>query len=173
MEPLRSLGNRISGIASHLAAGLLATMFAAFILQIVFRYFLDLPVGWTVEWVTIAWLWGILFGFAFVIHSSEMIRLDIVYGAVPRGLRRAFDVFSGLTCAAIFAWTLPAAWDYVTFMSIERTAYMRWPFDFVFGIYLPFHLAVIIRMLLIAWGGLSGSRLCEEVDLKPETHDYD
>jgi len=102
-----------------------------------------------------------------------MIRLDIVYNAVPPGMRRILDVFSGLTTAAIFIWTLPDAWDYVTFMGVERTAAFRWPFDIVFGIYIPFHIAVIVRMLLVAWGGLSNSRIQEDLEPHPESHNYD
>lgn len=173
MRALSTWADRLSGWANHLTAALLLSMFVVFILQIVFRYILGWPVLWTVEWVTIAWLWGILFSFAFVIKTGDMIRLDIVYNAVPRWGRRAMDVFTGLTTAAIFAWTLPHAWDYVTFMKIERTAAFRWPFDLVFAIYIPFHIAVIIRMLLVAWGGIAGSRRREDIDLTPESHDYD
>lgn len=173
MSAFRIWADRIAGWANHLSAALLLSMFVVFLLQIIFRYALGWPVLWTVEWVTIAWLWGILFSFAFVIKTSDMIRLDIVYKAVPTTARRAFDVFSGLTTAAIFAWTLPHAWDYVTFMGIERTAAFRWPFDIVFGIYIPFHTAVIIRMLLVAWSGISGADHMEELLPNPEGHDND
>lgn len=173
MERARHLADRISHYANHLAAALLLSMFVVFILQILFRYVLGWPVLWTVEWVTIAWLWGILFAFAFVIKTSDMIRLDILYNAVPDRLRRGMDVFTGLTTAAIFAYTLPHAWEYVTFMGIERTAAFRWPFDIVFAIYIPFHIAVIIRMLLVAWSGLKGKRPVDETLLDPEGHDYD
>lgn len=173
MTPLRTLADLLARWANHLSAALLLSMFVVFIMQIIFRYLLSWPVLWTVEWVTIAWLWGILFSFAFVIKTGDMIRLDILYNAVPRGWRRAMDVFTGLTVAAIFTWTLPAAWDFITFMKIERTAAFRWPFDLVFGIYIPFHVAVIVRMLLVAWGGISGSRRPEDLQLNPESHDYD
>lgn len=173
MGTLYKWADRLSGWGNHLTAALLLSMFVVFILQIVFRYVLGLPVLWTVEWVTIAWLWGILFSFAFVIKTGDMIRLDILYNAVPRGVRRAMDVFVGLTTAGIFAYTLPHAWDYVTFMGIERTAAFRWPFDLVFAIYIPFHVAVIVRMLVLAWGGVTGGRLKQDIMLNPESHDYD
>ena len=173
MEPVTTLWQRFAALPRHISALLLGSMFAVFILQIVFRYFLNLPVGWTVEWVTIAWVWGILFSFAFVVRQGDMIRLDILYEALPRGGRRIMDIFAGLTCAAIFAYTLPKAWDYVTFMEIERTAAFRWPFDIVFGIYIPFHIAVIVRMLMLAWGGITGGRLAEDISTDPESHDYD
>ena len=173
MDTMRNWAERISGWGNHLTAALLLSMFVVFIMQIVFRYVLGWPVLWTVEWVTIAWLWGILFSFAFVIKTGDMIRLDIVYNAVPRAWRRGMDVFTGLTVAAVFLYTLPHAWDYVTFMGIERTAAFRWRFDLVFAIYIPFHVAVIIRMLLVAWGGIRGSRRKEDLELIPESHDYD
>ena len=143
--------------AENIVALLLGSMFASFILQVVARYVLNLPLGWTVEFVTIAWLWGILFGYAFVIRGDDIIRFDIVYDAVSPKARRAMDIVAGVTCAGIFAWSLPKAYDFVTFMGVERTAFMRIRFDLVFSIYLPFAGAVIVRSLLTAWHAARGS----------------
>lgn len=60
--------------AEQFVALLLASMFVTFLIQIVFRYFLNLLLGWTVEYVAISWLWGILFGYAFVIRDAAMNR---------------------------------------------------------------------------------------------------
>lgn len=173
MEKQSSLAEKVSVIGNHLTAALLLSMFVVFILQILFRYVFGLPVLWTVEWVTIAWLWGILFSFTFVIRTGDMIRLDILYNAVSDSWKRGMDIFTGLSTAAVFAWTLPHAWDYVTFMGIERTAAFRWPFDLVFAIYIPFHIAVIIRMLLVAWNGIRGDQNKSLQEPHPETHDYE
>jgi C4-dicarboxylate transporter, DctQ subunit len=144
--------------AENLAALMLASMFATFLIQVVFRYLLNLPLGWTVEYVAIAWLWGILFGFAFVVRDEDIIRLDLIYNVVPVWLRRAMDVFANLVAASILAWSLPKAYEYVTFMAIEKTAYMQLRFDLVFSIYIPFVIAVIIRCLLTVWHALRGDR---------------
>ena len=173
MGKLKTSLDWLGARAENLLALLLGSMFLAFILQILFRYGLGWSVGWTIEWVTIAWLWGILFGYAFVVREADVIRLDIVYAAVPVGVRRAFDVFTGLTCAAIFAWTLPAAWDYIEFMTRERTAYMRWPFSLVFSIYIPFALSVIVRSLITAWRGATGRGTWIDVAEGAERHEYD
>ncbi len=173
MEKQSSLAEKVSVIGNHLTAALLLSMFVVFILQILFRYVFGLPVLWTVEWVTIAWLWGILFSFTFVIRTGDMIRLDILYNAVPDSWKRGMDIFTGLSTAAVFAWTLPHAWDYVTFMGIERTAAFRWPFDLVFAIYIPFHIAVIIRMLLVAWNGIRDDKNKSLQEPHTETHDYE
>ena len=49
-------------------AVLLGLMFVAFLLQIVFRYFFNLPVGWTSELTVATWLWLVLWGSAFVLN---------------------------------------------------------------------------------------------------------
>ena len=75
--------------AENIAAGLLAVMFVAFIVQIVFRYFFNFPVGWTSELTVVLWLWLVLWGAAFVLKESEEIRFDLLYGAVGRRARIA------------------------------------------------------------------------------------
>ncbi len=170
---MNAIGHMLRARAENVLALLLGSMFVTFILQITFRYVLGWSVGWTIEWVTIAWLWGILFGYAFVVRDDDVIRLDIIYAALPHGAQRVLDVFAGLTCAAIFIYTLPDAWDYITFMHREKTAYMRWPFDYVFAIYVPFAISVIIRSLLLAWRGATGRTAHEAIEQTAESHDHD
>jgi TRAP-type C4-dicarboxylate transport system permease small subunit len=157
MQRLGTMGSWLRRRAEDLVVLLLASMFLAFLIQIAFRYFLGLPLGWTVEYVTIAWLWGIFFGYTFVVRGDEAIRLDIIYNAMPPLGRRIMDAVAGLACAAIFAWSLPKAWDYVTFMRIERTAFLQIRFDILFSVYLPFAVAVILRSLCTAWRAIRGA----------------
>ena len=65
------------------------SMFVAFIVQIVFRYLLNFPIGWTSELTVIAWLWLVLWGAAFVVKEREEIRFDLLYGAVGARARAA------------------------------------------------------------------------------------
>lgn len=140
---------------AEVAAGLvLAVLFGTFLIQIVFRYLLDLPLGWTVEFVSICWVWTVLFGYAFVVSERDVIRLDIVYSLLPRSAQRGLDIAVNLICAGVFLWTLPQVWGYISFMAIEKTSYMRLPLDWVFSIYIPFSLAVILRSLINAWQAL-------------------
>ncbi|RYE54341.1 MAG: TRAP transporter small permease, partial [Hyphomicrobiales bacterium] len=43
----QSIGRWLYARAENLLAAMLATMFVVFIIQIVFRYLLNLPIGWT------------------------------------------------------------------------------------------------------------------------------
>ncbi len=74
--------------AENVVAGLLGVMFVAFIIQIVFRYFLNFPIGWTSELSVITWLYMVLLGSAFWLKENEEVRFDLISGRLgPRGRR--------------------------------------------------------------------------------------
>ena len=52
-----------------------------------------------------------------------------------------------LAIVVLFATSLPAAYSYVSFMKVERTAYLKIRFDWMFSIYIIFAVAVIARYL--------------------------
>src|SRR3546814_837601 len=64
--------------AENILAVLQAAMFVAFILQIIFRYLLNFPVGWTNEISVVLWIWLLLWGAAFVLRDEEEIRFDLL-----------------------------------------------------------------------------------------------
>jgi C4-dicarboxylate transporter, DctQ subunit len=142
--------------AENLLVLMILAMFIAFILQIIFRYFLNLPVGWTEEVCVLAWLWGILWGSAFVTRDQDEIRFDMVYGLVSPRVQRVFRAVAGLVFIVIMAWAMPATWGYVTFMKVESTASLGIPLSWVFSVYLVFATAMIVRHALIVWSALRG-----------------
>jgi TRAP-type C4-dicarboxylate transport system permease small subunit len=135
---------------------MLGAMFGAFLLQIAFRYAANLPIGWTHELSVILWLWLVLFGAAFVVSEREEIRFDIIYGAVGPRPRRIMGLVAAVAAVALYVLSLPAAIDYVTFMKVERTAYLKIRFDWLFSIYIAFVVATIARYLWLAWQALRG-----------------
>lgn len=142
--------------AENVAAALLAVMFVAFIVQIVFRYALNFPIGWTSELTIITWLWVVLWGAAFVVKESEEIRFDLIYAGVGRRTRRVMGVITGLAIVILYAGSLPATIDYVQFMKVEKTAYLKIRFDWLYSIYVLFAVAVVVRYLWILWNLVRG-----------------
>ena len=82
---------------------LLAVMFLAFIVQIVFRYLLNFPIGWTSELSTVAWIWLVLWGAAFVLREDEEIRFDLIYGSVGARTRRAMVIATAASVVVLYA----------------------------------------------------------------------
>jgi C4-dicarboxylate transporter, DctQ subunit len=153
---LRNIGSWLAARAENVLAAMLGTMFVAFILQILFRYVAGLPIGWTHELSVILWVWMVLWGAAFVITEREEIRFDIIYGAVGPGPRRVMCVITAVALIALYLVSLPAVIDYVTFMKVERTAYLKVRFDWLFSIYILFVVATVIRYIWLAWRAVRG-----------------
>ena len=156
------LGRRLRQLAEWVAVALLAVMFSSFILQIAFRYLLDLPTGWSSEVTVVCWLWLVLWGAAFVVREREEIRFDILYGSVGPRIRRGMAVVTAVALIFLYGWSLPAVWDYVTFMKVQSTAYLGIRYDWLYSIYILFALGVLVRYAWILWTSLRG------VDPEPE-----
>lgn len=137
--------------AENVLVVLLATMFVAFIVQIVFRYLLNFPVGWTSELSTVAWIWLVLWGAAFVVREDEEIRFDLFYGSVGARVRRAMVIATASAVVVLYGMSLPAVVDYVTFMKVQETAYLDIRFDYLWAIYVVFAVASIVRYLWLGW----------------------
>ena len=150
------IGSWLRRRAENIAAALLAIMFFVFILQIVFRYLLNLPIGWTHEVSVMSWLWLVLFGAAFVVRENEEIRLDLIYSASPERVRRVMQVIAAVSLVALFSLSLPGVVDYVMFMKVQKTAYLKIRFDWLFSIYIAFTVAMIVRYLWLGYQAIWG-----------------
>jgi TRAP-type C4-dicarboxylate transport system permease small subunit len=137
--------------AETILALMMGVMFVAFIVQIVSRYFLSFPTGWTSELSVIMWLWMVLWGAAFVIREDEEIRFDLLFWMVPPAARRLMLIIGGLVLIGLYAFSFPAVVDYVTFMKVQSTAYLKIRFDWLFSIYVLFAAAVVIRYAFLVW----------------------
>jgi TRAP-type C4-dicarboxylate transport system permease small subunit len=158
------IGTSFQRFAEAVAAGLMAVIFVAFIVQILFRYVFNFPVGWTSELSVAAWLWLVLWGAAFVLKEAEEIRFDLLTGSAGRRARIAMGIVIGVAIIALFAMSLPAAYSYVTFMKVESSSYLKIRFDWLFSIYLIFSVAVIVRYLWTL-GQLLRGRVSEPVEV--------
>jgi TRAP-type C4-dicarboxylate transport system permease small subunit len=133
--------------AENVAAGLLAVMFVAFILQIVFRYLFNFPVGWSTELTILTWVYLVLWGSAFVLTEKEEIRLDLIYSSVGPRARIAMAIVFSISIVVLYSIALPATWSYVSFMKVEKSSYLKIPLHWLYSIYLVFSVAVIARYL--------------------------
>ena len=153
---LITAGSWLRRRAEDVAALLFMVMFLAFIVQIVTRYVINFPLGWTFELSMLCWVWGVLWGAAFVVREKDEIRFDVVYSLLGERTRRYLTVVSGLSLIVLHGLSLPAVVDYVLFMRVERTAYMNIRFDFAFFVYVIFAVAVLARYCWLTWHALRG-----------------
>jgi C4-dicarboxylate transporter, DctQ subunit len=142
--------------AENVAVLLLLAMFLCFILQIVARYVFNYPLGWTDEASVLCWIWCTLWGAAFVLREKDEVRFDIIYSTASKKTRRVFTVITGMATVVLFAIALPAVISYVTFLKVERSAYLGIRLDYLYSIYIVFSVAVIVRYAALAWRAIRG-----------------
>jgi len=154
--------------AENVAAGLLAVMFVAFIVQIVFRYFFNFPIGWTSELSVVTWLYMVLIGSAFWLKESEEVRFDLISGRLgPRG-RRAIGLIVAVVAVILFGMAMPATVSYVAFMKVESSSYLKVRLDILYSVYVVFAVAIIVRYLWAIVSLLRGEAP-EEADITKAT----
>jgi len=142
--------------AENVMVALLTVMFATFIVQIFARYVLNRPVGWSEEVIITAWLWTVLWGAAFVISEREEVRFDIIYSSLSERVRRVFTVITGIALIALYGISLPACYAYVSFMKVERSAYLHVPLNWLYAIYVIFVVACIVRYVWLVRAAIRG-----------------
>jgi TRAP-type C4-dicarboxylate transport system permease small subunit len=142
--------------AENVAAAMVAAMFAAFVVQIVFRYFFNLPVGWTSELSVVLWLWLVLWGAAFVVREREEIRFDLLSELAGRRGRIVMGTAAALALLVLYGMSLKPTFDYVSFMKVEKSSSLKIRMDWLFSIYVLFVVAVLVRYLWLLWQLLRG-----------------
>ncbi len=158
LEQAAAVGRWLRRRAENVAVALLFLMFSCFILQIVYRYVLNDPLGWTEEVIIVTWLWTVLWGAAFVVGEAEEIRFDIVYTRMPERYRRVATVMTGLALIVLYGISLPAAYRYVAFMRVEHSAYLRVPIDLLYSVYIIFSVACIGRYCWLVYHAIRGDK---------------
>jgi TRAP-type C4-dicarboxylate transport system permease small subunit len=142
--------------AENVSALLLLAMFVCFIIQIAARYVFNYPLGWTDEVSVLCWIWCTLWGAAFVLREKDEVRFDIIYSGSSEKTRRIFTIITSIAAIALFGIALPAVFSYVTFLKVERSAYLGIRLDYLYSIYLLFSLAVIVRYAALTWRAIKG-----------------
>jgi len=142
--------------ANAVGAGLFATLFLVFMVQVVARFVFNRPLPWTDEAAVMLYVWVILWAAAFIVPEREHVMFDLVWNAVGARTRKAMRVLGHAMIGGLCAWALPACWDYVHFMSREGTPVLGVPFSWVF---LPFVLllaALVVRSVVGIWRAWRG-----------------
>jgi C4-dicarboxylate transporter, DctQ subunit len=142
--------------AENISALFLLALFLCFILQIAARYVFNKPLGWTDEVSALCWIWCTLWGAAFVLREKDEVRFDIIYSTASAQTRRVFTIITGVSAIALFGIAMPAVLGYITFLKVERSAYLGIRLDYLYSIYAVFAVAAIIRYAALTWRAIKG-----------------
>jgi len=130
--------------ADDVAVGLLTAMFVAFVLQITARYVINYPLPWTLELSLTMWLWTVFWGSALCLRNRDHIAFDMLYNHVGARTRKVFGIISSVAIILAMVLSFPATWDWVSFLTIKKSATLRIPLAYVFSFFLLFMVGTIV-----------------------------
>jgi TRAP-type C4-dicarboxylate transport system permease small subunit len=161
---MRAVGTWLRRRAENAAAIMLGVMFGAFVLQVLFRYVFNFPIGWTSELTVALWLWIVLWGASFVLKETEEVRFDLLTAAVGPRVRSGMAAVCAVALLVLYGASLPASYSYVSFMKVERAAYLKVPLSWLYCIYVVFLVAILVRYAWLLVRLLRGGE-AEEADI--------
>ena len=166
-----------------IAAMILAAIFIIFLLQIFARYTSKIawlipieqlsnwmltvePIGWTINLISLLWVWLIFFGCSFVVRERDHVTFDILYLALPDHLRRIAIIVISLIMIFALLWSFLPTWDSFfgsRLMDLKKIQTLRMPITgekipikWLFASYITLMIVVILRY---SW-------ICYEVSIK-------
>ncbi len=171
---MKSLLKWITRGAEFIAAMALAAIFITFLLQIFTRYAAKIawlipippvadwmaglePIGWTVNLISLLWVWIIFFGCAFVVRESDHVAFDVFYHAAPDRMRLVMAIAGAVIVLGAMAWSFLPTWDAIMasrLMELKKIQTLRIPITgdkiaikWLFAAYILLMVAVILRYL--------------------------
>jgi TRAP-type C4-dicarboxylate transport system permease small subunit len=137
--------------AEGVAALAFATLFLAFIIQIVSRYLLNAPVAWTLELCAIAYVWVVFWSAGVLVPERRHITFDILYHLVPLRQRRWLAMFLTGSVGLVFLAALPGVLDYILFLGRRSSMLLKIRMDLIYACFALVMVAVILGAMARLW----------------------
>ena len=168
---------RVPRVAEFIAAMLLAAIFIIFLLQIFTRYAPKIawlmpippihdwmmalePIGWTVNLISLLWVWLIFFGCAFFVRESDHVAFDVFFQALSRSWQRYFAMATALIMVVAMLYSFGPTWDAIfgsRLMELKKIQTLRVPvtgdkipIKWLFASYILLMIVITLRYL---WRG--------------------
>ena len=172
---------RISRVAEFIAAMLLAAIFIIFLLQIFTRYAPKIawlmpiqtihdwmmalePIGWTVNLISLLWVWLIFFGCALFVRESDHVAFDVFFQALSRSWQRYLAMAMAIMVTAML-YSFGPTWDAIfgsRLMELKKIQTLRVPvtgdkipIKWLFASYIMLMIVITLRYI---WRGFMLAR---------------
>ena len=169
---IKTMLMRFTRAAEFIAAIILAAIFIIFLLQIFSRYGAKIawlmpiapvadwmltlePIGWTVNLISLLWVWLIFFGCSFFVKDKDHVAFDIIYQAVPPKVQKIMLVIASLIIAGAMLVSFMPTWEAIfgsRLMELKKIQTLRIPITgdkiaikWMFASYILLMVAVIVQ----------------------------
>jgi TRAP-type C4-dicarboxylate transport system permease small subunit len=135
-------------VTEGVAVAAFALLFAAFTIQIFSRYVLNMPVAWSLELCSIAYVWLVFWSCNLLVSERQQIVFDVIYQAIKPKARRWIAIFNTATLAVLFLAALPGTLEYIWFLRRRASMMLHIPMHLVYLCFPVFMIAVVVGAVL-------------------------
>ena len=122
-------------------------LFVVFILQVFYRYFLNNPLTWPPEIISIAFIWTTMLGACYAQRKADHVAFSLIYDRLPALGQLIFRLIGNGFIAIAFIIALKPTYDFIMFMDFKESTVLKISFFYIFFPYLVFLLLISGRML--------------------------
>lgn len=124
-----------------------AIMFIVFIINVFYRYFLNNPLTWPQEVISMTFIWTTMLGACYAQRKADHVVFSVIYDRLPARGQLTFRLISNSFIAIAFIIALKPVYDFVTFMNFQKTSVLRISFTIVYFPFLVFVVLIIGRLV--------------------------
>ena len=146
--PMERWNARWQAIWNAIGVAMFAALFVVFVVQVTARFGFNRPLSWTDEVAVILYIWVVLLGAVLVCREREHVAFDLLYGAMPPGVRRGMRMAVCVLVGALMAWAIPETWAYIQFMRRDSTPVLGYSYRVVYFPFLVFLVMVVVRQMV-------------------------
>ena len=192
IEKLKLWSNRF---VNFILALTLATIFIIFLAQIFARYAPKLgafipvdslahwlnsvePIGWTVNLISLLWVWLVFLGCSFVVRERDHVVFDVFTQAMSPRWSLICKVSVAFTVLGAMVWSFVPVWEAIfgsRLMDLKKIQTLRLPITgdkiaikWLFAPYVILMVALVVRYFFVLKQALGLDRKCLEDHNKPE-----
>ena len=182
---ITKLGLWSNRLANFALASTLAIIFITFLAQIFARYAPKLalfipfenlalwlgsiePIGWTVNLISLLWVWLIFLGCSLVVRERDHVVFDVFTQAMTPKWSLVCRIVVALTVVVAMLWSFTPVWDAIfgsRLMDLKKIQTLRVPITgdkiaikWLFAPYVILMLALIVRYALIVFDSYGAQR---------------
>ena len=115
------------------------------IIQVFYRYFLNISLEWPFELSIYAYIWTLYLGAAWGIREGHHVKFNLIFDALPTRIQKIINIFFNSITTTVFIIIFKPVWEYLLFNYRIKTVALKIPWTYVFGVFSIFLFLTIIH----------------------------
>lgn len=151
MKQLEKLEKGLAAVERAVMIVIFLGIFAVLVLQVIFRYCLNTPLGWSEEFARYSFTWICMIGVGYLVMKDSHIRMELLYNRYPRLLRKLVSLVIYAAVLTALLYLLPPSIRQMIKRGATKSSAMRLPMSVLYGAFpvccILTSIHVIMRML--------------------------